>query len=250
MFDKSIIIGMASDHAGFELKEYIKGLLLANGYKVKDYGTHSEESVDYPDFAHPLASDISGNRLQTGILICGTGNGISMTANKHDNVRCALCWDPEIARLARQHNDANILALPGRFISKDKGAEFQSLEQVEARHKAMRYGVNKFFYFLYRWYTMLQVKATPVLQRMLRSLRERYGDDIPEDIRLDFRKRSRALMRYIDLLTFNGRTIVMFVIVLTGQVWAYFLYEILVLNIVLVFVSRRHERMCSAFVDR
>ena len=136
------------------------------------------------------------------------------------------------------------------FISKDKGAEFQSLEQVEARHKAMRYGVNKFFYFLYRWYTMLQVKATPVLQRMLRSLRERYGDDIPEDIRLDFRKRSRALMRYIDLLTFNGRTIVMFVIVLTGQVWAYFLYEILVLNIVLVFVSRRHERMCSAFVDR
>ena len=136
------------------------------------------------------------------------------------------------------------------FISKDKGAEFQSLEQVEARHKAMRYGVNKFFYFLYRWYTMLQVKATPVLQRMLRSLRERYGDDIPEDIRLDFRKRSRALMRYIDLLTFNGRTIVVFVIVLTGQVWAYFLYEILVLNIVLVFVSRRHERMCSAFVDR
>ena len=136
------------------------------------------------------------------------------------------------------------------FISKDKGAEFQSLEQVEARHKAMRYGVNKFFYFLYRWYTMLQVKATPVLQRMLRSLRERYGDDIPEDIRLDFRKRSRALMRYIDLLTFNGRTIVMFVIVLTGQVWAYFLYEILVPNIVLVFVSRRHERMCSAFVDR
>ena len=136
------------------------------------------------------------------------------------------------------------------FISKDKGAEFQSLEQVEARHKAMRYGVNKFFYFLYRWYTMLQVKATPVLQRMLRSLRERYGDDIPEDIRLDFRKRSRALMRYIDLLTFNGRTIVMFVIVLTGQVWAYFLYEILVLNIVLVFVSRRPERMCSAFVDR
>ena len=136
------------------------------------------------------------------------------------------------------------------FISKDKGAEFQSLEQVEARHKAMRYGVNKFFYFLYRWYTMLPVKATPVLQRMLRSLRERYGDDIPEDIRLDFRKRSRALMRYIDLLTFNGRTIVMFVIVLTGQVWAYFLYEILVLNIVLVFVSRRHERMCSAFVDR
>lgn len=118
-----MIIGMASDHAGFELKEYIKKELFSMGYDVKDYGTHSEESVDYPDYAHPLASDISDGKLRIGILICGTGNGISMTANKHRNVRCALCWEPEIARLARQHNDANVLAMPGRFISKEKALE-------------------------------------------------------------------------------------------------------------------------------
>lgn len=123
MIDKTTVIGMASDHAGFELKEYIKGLLLREGYKIKDYGTHSEESVDYPDYAHPLASDISTGKLKIGILVCGTGNGISMTANKHQNVRCALCWEPEIACLARQHNDANVLAMPGRFISKEKAWE-------------------------------------------------------------------------------------------------------------------------------
>ena len=121
--EKKMIIGMASDHAGFELKEYIKKELFSMGYDVKDYGTHSEESVDYPDYAHPLASDISDGKLRIGILICGTGNGISMTANKHRNVRCALCWEPEIARLARQHNDANVLAMPGRFISKEKALE-------------------------------------------------------------------------------------------------------------------------------
>ena len=136
------------------------------------------------------------------------------------------------------------------FISKEKGAEFQSLEQVEAKHKEMKNGVNKFFYFLYRWYTMLQVKATPVLQGLLRNLRTKYGDDIPENIRLDFRKRSRRLMRYIDLLTFNGRTMIMFVIVLTGQVWAYYLYEIIVLNIVLAVVMRKHEKMCSSFLEK
>ena len=118
-----MIIGMASDHAGFELKEYIKKELFSMGYDVKDYGTHSEESVDYPDYAHPLASDISDGKLRIGVLICGTGNGISMTANKHRNVRCALCWEPEIARLARQHNDADVLAMPGRFISKEKALE-------------------------------------------------------------------------------------------------------------------------------
>ena len=136
------------------------------------------------------------------------------------------------------------------FISKDKGAEFQTLEQVIAKHKAMRYGVNKFFYFLYRWYTLLQVRATPTLQRMLRDLRAKYGDDIPQEIRLDFRKRSRHLMRFIDLLTFNGRTMVMFVIVLWGQVWVYYLYEIIVLNCVLAFVMNRHEKMCSLFIDK
>lgn len=134
------------------------------------------------------------------------------------------------------------------FISKDKGSEFQSLEQVEAKHKEMKYGINKFFYFLYRWYTMLQVKATPTLQSMLQNLHAKYGDNIPENTRVDFRKQSRHLMRYIDLLTFNGRTMVMFVIVLTGQVWAYYLYEIIVLNIVLAIVMRKHEKMCASFL--
>ncbi len=135
------------------------------------------------------------------------------------------------------------------FISKDKGAEFQTLEQVEARHKEMKYGIHKAFYFLYRWYTLLQVKATPTLQQMLRSLHARYGDHIPEDIRLRFRKQSRSLMRLIDMLTFNGRTIVMFIIVLWGQVWAYYLYEIIVLNIVLAVAMKKHEKMCAEFVD-
>lgn len=135
------------------------------------------------------------------------------------------------------------------FISKDKGAEFQSLEQVEARHKEMKYGINKAFYFLYRWYTLLQVRATPVLQQMLRNLHANYGDDIPQDIRVRFREQSRQLMRYIDLLTFNGRTMIMFAIVLTGQVWAYYLYEIIVLNFVLVFVMKRHEKMCASYLN-
>lgn len=134
-----MIIGMASDHAGFELKEYIKKELFSMGYDVKDYGTHSEESVDYPDYAHPLASDISDGKLRIGILICGTGNGISMTANKHRNVRCALCWEPEIARLARQHNDANVLAMPGRFVSDEEAVEmvktFLSTAYEGGRHQ-------------------------------------------------------------------------------------------------------------------
>ena len=143
------------------------------------------------------------------------------------------------------------------FISKDKGAEFQSLEQVRARHKEMKYGINKFFYFLYRGYTLLQVKATPSLQGMLRSLHARYGDDIPEDIRIqlseevepDFHPRycDSELMHMVDLLTFNGRTIVMFVVVLVGEVWVYFLYEIIVLNIVLLLAMRKHEQMCATF---
>lgn len=134
------------------------------------------------------------------------------------------------------------------FISKDKGAEFQTLEQVIENHKAMKYGINKFFYFFYRGYTLLQVKATPTLQQMLHSLHKRYGDDIPQDIRVSFRKQSSHLMRYIDLLTFNGRTMVMFVIVLTGEVWAYYLYEIVVLNIILAVVMKKHDKMCALFV--
>lgn len=136
------------------------------------------------------------------------------------------------------------------FISKDKGAEFQSLEQVVAQHKEMKYGITKFFYFLYRWYTLIQVKATPTLQQMLKNLHAKYGDDFPQDVRLDFRRQSKQLMKMIDLLTFNGRTIVMFIIVLSGYVWAYYLYEIIVLNIVLGISMRRHEKMCRSFLNR
>ena len=136
------------------------------------------------------------------------------------------------------------------FISKDKGAEFQSLEQVKQKEKELKYGINKFFFFLYCWYTTLQVRMTPTLQRMLHDLHAKYGDDIPESIRLDFRKRSHELMRIIDLLTFNGRTVVMFVIVLIGQVWAYYLYEIVVLNVVLYVSIKKHEKMCALFCDK
>lgn len=109
---------IASDHAGFELKEKI-----INQFKVEfewvNNGTFSSESVDYPDFAHPLADKVSKGEFEYGILICGTGNGIGMTANKHANVRAALCWKKEIAELARQHNNANILVLPARFITEE-----------------------------------------------------------------------------------------------------------------------------------
>jgi len=135
------------------------------------------------------------------------------------------------------------------FISKDKGAEFQTLEQVKSKQKEIS-GSGKFFYSLYLWYTTIQVKATPKLQLLLQTLHEKYGDNIPEDIRLEFRKQSRNLMKYIDLMTFNGRTIVMFIIVLTGQVWMYFLYEIIVLNIVLAIVMHKHEKMCASFLKR
>ena len=111
------IIYIGSDHAGFALKEQVKDKLLHDGYEVKDYGTHSEESMDYPDVAHPLASDINSEKAETGILICGSGNGVSMVANKYPHVRAALCWNKELAALARQHNNANILSLPARFIS-------------------------------------------------------------------------------------------------------------------------------------
>lgn len=134
------------------------------------------------------------------------------------------------------------------FISKEKGAEFQSLEQVKAKHKEMKPGINKVFYLLYIGYTYLQVKFTPNLQKMLSHLAKEYGDNIPESVRTSFRAQSKAIMPYIDLLTFNGRTLVMFLIVLTGQVWAYFIFEIIVLNIVLVLVMDKHEKMCANFM--
>ena len=109
-------IGLASDHAGFELKEFVKQWLEQKGWEYKDFGTYSTASCDYPDFAHPLAEAVEAGECYPGIAICGSGEGISMTLNKHQGIRAALCWIPEIARLARQHNDSNVLVLPGRFI--------------------------------------------------------------------------------------------------------------------------------------
>lgn len=109
-------IGLASDHAGFELKEFVKQWLEQKGWEYKDFGTYSTASCDYPDFAHPLAEAVEAGECCPGIAICGSGEGISMTLNKHQGIRAALCWIPEIARLARQHNDSNVLVMPGRFI--------------------------------------------------------------------------------------------------------------------------------------
>lgn len=114
-------IAIGCDHAGYTLKEQIRTYLTASGYEVKDFGTYSADSVDYPDFAHQVASAVEQGEFPKGILICGSGNGINMAANKHQGIRSALCWKPEIATLARQHNDANIVALPARFISEEEG---------------------------------------------------------------------------------------------------------------------------------
>ena len=111
------MIGLCSDHAGYELKEYIKTLLDARGLSYKDFGTYSSDSCDYPDYAHPMAEAIERGEVYPGIAICGTGEGISMTLNKHQGVRAALCWRSDIAQLARAHNDANVVVVPGRFIS-------------------------------------------------------------------------------------------------------------------------------------
>lgn len=112
-------IGLASDHAGFALKQYVMKYLDERGFKYKDYGTYTDESCDYPDFGHALGRAIENGEVYPGIAICGSGLGISMTLNKHPHVRAALCWSPEIAHLARQHNDANVLVMPGRFIDNE-----------------------------------------------------------------------------------------------------------------------------------
>ncbi len=111
-------VGIASDHAGFELKEHIKKVLASKGFQVRDFGTGSTESMDYPDTAHPLAAAVEAAEVDFGVAMCGSGNGITMTLNKHQGVRAALCWKPEIAALAKQHNNANIISMPARFISR------------------------------------------------------------------------------------------------------------------------------------
>lgn len=133
------IVPIGADHAGFILKGKVINLLESLGYEVKDFGCFSEESIDYPDYAHPVADLVENNKGMLGILICGSGNGINMTANKHTGIRSALCWDVEIAALARQHNDANIVALPARFISSELALEivqtFLGTEFEGGRHQ-------------------------------------------------------------------------------------------------------------------
>lgn len=109
-------IAIGGDHAGFHYKEKLKLILIEQGYEITDFGPVNEESCDYADIAHPLAESVEKKENQFGIVICGSGNGINMTVNKHQNIRAALCWNEELAKLARQHNDANILSLPARFI--------------------------------------------------------------------------------------------------------------------------------------
>lgn len=110
-------IAIGADHAGFEYKELLKKWLERNGYSVRDFGTHSLDSVDYPDFAHPVASAVESKEFALGVLLCGSANGVAITANKHQGIRAALCWNEEVAELARQHNDANIVCIPARFVT-------------------------------------------------------------------------------------------------------------------------------------
>ena len=116
-FDTTLPIALGADHAGFSYKEQLKEHLRSLGYTPDDKGTHSADSVDYPDFAHPVASMVACGEAACGILVCGSGNGVCMTANKHDEVRAALCWTVELAQLARRHNDANVLCVPARFVT-------------------------------------------------------------------------------------------------------------------------------------
>jgi ribose 5-phosphate isomerase B len=138
---KKIAIG--SDHAGFEYKEALRTWLEKNGYTYKDFGTHSTASADYPDFAHPVASAVEGKEFDMGILVCGSANGVAITANKHQGIRAAICWNEELAGLARQHNDANVVCIPARFISLDDAEKITNrflTEKFEGGRHANRVG--------------------------------------------------------------------------------------------------------------
>lgn len=119
--DTKLKIAIGADHAGFAYKEILKSFL--NNYEVKDFGTYSAGSVDYPDFAHPVAEAVESGTYTFGVLVCGSANGVAITANKHQQVRAAICWQKEIAELARMHNDANIICIPARFVSEELAKE-------------------------------------------------------------------------------------------------------------------------------
>jgi len=132
-------ISIGNDHAAPDYKKAIVEMLVAKGHQVINYGSDSTDSVDYPDFGHPVATDVSDGKADFGIIICGSGNGIAMTANKHQKVRAALCWIKEIAILARQHNDANIISIPARYTSTQQAVEmvdaFLNTEFEGGRHQ-------------------------------------------------------------------------------------------------------------------
>ena len=138
-FSMTNIIPIGNDHAGYDLKVFLQEYLTEKGYSVKNFGCNSTDSIDYPDYGHKVAEFVSENTNMKGIVICGSGNGINMTVNKHQGIRSALCWSEEIAELARLHNDANILALPARFISKELAAKmvdiFFNTEFEGGRHQ-------------------------------------------------------------------------------------------------------------------
>jgi ribose 5-phosphate isomerase B len=142
------VLALGSDHAGYELKEFLKKYLIEKGFDIKDFGTKSNKSADYPDFAHPVAKVVNDNEIETGILICGSGNGVNIVANKYPNVRAALCWLEEIAVLARKHNNANILSLPARFISLEESIKivdlFLSTTFEGGRHQTRIDKISKF----------------------------------------------------------------------------------------------------------
>ena len=137
--NQSRMIAIGGDHAGFEYKKLLIAALEKQGYGIKDFGAFSLDSVDYPDFAHPVASAVENQDCTFGILICGSANGVAMVANKHQGIRAALCWEPEIASLSRQHNNANVVCIPARFVSEETAEEivntFLSTDFEGGRHE-------------------------------------------------------------------------------------------------------------------
>lgn len=138
-------VGLACDHAGFPLKKFVIQYLEDHGYQYKDYGTYSDMSCDYPDFAHPLAEGIESGEVYPGIGICGSGEGMAITLNKHQGVRAGLVWSPEISELIRQHNDANVIVLPGRFIDNKQPKKYLMYSlRLPLKVDAIREGLRKF----------------------------------------------------------------------------------------------------------
>ena len=135
----NLTISTGCDHAGFPYKQAIIDLLKSKGLQVTDFGTNSKDSVDYPDYVHPAMEAIESGRCQMGVLICGSANGVAMTANRHQGIRAAICWEEEIAALARQHNDANVICIPARFVSSEKALKmietFLSTDFEGGRHQ-------------------------------------------------------------------------------------------------------------------